>query len=251
MAGKPSTLAEADRIEEAKCQAGAAQGRGQGKARRPQATGRQPHPPGKRTDRPHPEVPARTRRPSRHKPSAPRLEEQPLSEPTSAPVVLSQAQAMQELVRRAGEGNEACLKGLRELLDATPAIWQAAGNVSALAERHWVEALSGGNKLADESIPRRLKQFKAQLLGSGPTPLETLLVDVIGVSWLAAQHGEIDASRQDGSTQQIASRLRRAESGQKRLLGAVKTLAVVRALLPRTRAPARAQAPAGLPGPGD
>lgn len=147
--------------------------------------------------------------------------------------MVTQAQAFQELVRRAGEGNEACLKGLRELLDKNPAIWQAAGNVSALAERHWVEALSNGNKLADESIPRKLKAIKAELLGSDPTPLEILLVDVIGVSWLAAQHGEIAASRQDGSVQQTASRLRRAESGQKRLLSAVKTLAVVRALLPR------------------
>jgi hypothetical protein len=148
-------------------------------------------------------------------------------------VPITQAQALQELVRRASAGNEYCLQGLRELLDKNPALWEVAGNVAALAEKHWVEALANGNALVEESIPRRLTALKTDLLGRDPTPLETLLVDVIGVSWLAAQHGEITASRLDGSTQQIASRIRRAESGQRRLLSAVKTLALVRALLPR------------------
>jgi hypothetical protein len=148
-------------------------------------------------------------------------------------VVVTQAQALQELVKRASDGNEYCLQGLRELLDKNAALWEAAGDVSALAERHWVEVIANGNALAQEAIPRKLKALKADLLGIDPTPLERLLVDVIAVTWLAAGHGEVVASRQDGSLQQVASRQRRAESGQRRLLSAVKTLAVVRALLPR------------------
>lgn len=226
MAGKPKVIDEMDRAKPP-------QTRGKTKARPTQATEGKPPPPGKHAGNRHPEVPPRKRPPPRHKQALSHMEDQAPSEPTSPPVVLTQAQAFQELVRRACEGNEACLKGLRDFLDKNPAIWQVAGNAATLAEKHWVEALAAGNKLAELSIPRKLKQFKVELLGSDPTPLETLLVDVIGVTWLAAQHGEISASRQDGSTLQIASRLRRAESGQKRLLSAVKTLAVVRALLPR------------------
>jgi hypothetical protein len=148
-------------------------------------------------------------------------------------VRITQAQALQELIKRASDGNEVCLRGLRTFLDNHPDVWEIAGNVAALAEKHWVEVLANGNALAELSIPRKLKALKAELLGSDPTPLERLLVDVIAVTFLAAEQGEIAATRQEGSTQQIASRLRRAESGQRRLLSAIKALAVVRALMPR------------------
>src|ERR1019366_9278853 len=64
--------------------------------------------------------------------------------------------------------------------------------------------------------------------------LETMLVDLVATTWLAAQHGEaIAASPEGGSLQQASLRLRRAESSQRRFLNAVRTLTMVRALLPR------------------
>lgn len=232
MARKSSTLDEVDGTKKAKSRAGRSMPSTKGTAS-PTLSAEEPRPAPRRVDNsPHPEVPPR-RRPAKRPQQAPQgMKEPTLSEVVPPPAGLTQAQALQVVVQRASEGNQECLRGLRDILDANPSIWQTAGNVSALAERHWIEVLASGSKLAEESIPRHLKQLKAGLLGSDPTPLEVLLVDLIGVSWLAAQHGEIVASRQDGSAQQIASRLRRAESGHKRLLNASKTLAVIRALLP-------------------
>jgi hypothetical protein len=184
-------------------------------------------------DRPPPEVPPRKRphtTPIKHEPHQP--EEQPFLEPAPAPAPLSRLEAFEELVRRASQGNEACLQGLCRLLDEKPEIWKKVGDVAALAERAWVELLSAGNKLLELSIPRRLRELKSELAGPSPTPLEGLLIDYLGVTWLAAQQGELGAAEVGGSPELARFRLRRAESAQKRFTGAVKTLSLVRALVP-------------------
>jgi hypothetical protein len=135
-------------------------------------------------------------------------------------------------VHRASQGNEACLQGLRKLLDGKPEIWKKVGDVSALAERAWVELLSPGNQLLAESIPRRLKELKSSLAGPSPTPLEATLIDYMAITWLAAHHGELAAAEVGGSPEVARLRLRRAESAQKRFTAAVKTLSLVRALVP-------------------
>jgi hypothetical protein len=157
-------------------------------------------------------------------------------------VVLTQAQAFEELVRRANDGNAACLDGLREILDKNPAIWRRAGDVSALAERSWTDLLANGNKLAEESIRRRLAEFKRELAGDQAAPLESLLIDLVGVCWLATNQAEIAAAGPaGGSLQQAQFRLRRAESAQRRLLNAAKTLVMLRALAPRGLRPTPAE----------
>ncbi len=155
-------------------------------------------------------------------------------EPLVAPPPMTQAEALAELARRASEGNEYCLAGLRKMLDEDPKIWRKLGNVSGLAEKSWIALLSNGNKLMEESIPRRLEEMKNELGDPHATPLEKLLIELVGVTWLAAQHGEIDAAGPGGGNLQQANfRLRRAESSQRRLLAAVKTLQLIRALVPR------------------
>jgi hypothetical protein len=162
----------------------------------------------------------------------------PPVEPGAPALPMTQEQSFDELVRRASAGNKVCLAGLRKLLDEKPEIWRTVGNLSALAEKCWIGLLGNGNKLAEESIPRRLKELKAELAGHHPTPLEKMLIDLIGVTWLAAQHGEISAAGPPGaSLQQANFRLRRAESAQRRLLNSVKMLTMVRALVPRSLMP--------------
>jgi hypothetical protein len=203
---------------------------------------RVPHPPRPNADEPgsgtRPTIPPRTRsatpavmQPGMVQPPDPAIEE-PSATPTTP---LNQGQALQELVRRANEGNATCLAGMRQLLDDNPEIWQQAGDVASLATRSWIELMAAGNKLAEESIPRRLRAMKAELTSPHPTALERLLIDVIGVSWLAAMHGEVVAAQSGGSIQQAAFRQRRAESCQRRLLRAMKTLEMVRALSAKTR----------------
>jgi hypothetical protein len=148
-------------------------------------------------------------------------------------------EALQALIGQANAGDRAALARLGRFLDVNPALWEKAGDLTALAERAWVGLIAGGDALLAESARRKLRQFKGALAGAHPTPLEQLLVGQVGVCWLAAQHGELQAAGPaGGSLQQAAFRLKRAESAQRRLQGAVKTLATLRALLPEGLVPA-------------
>ena len=154
------------------------------------------------------------------------------STPDEQPTPITQAKAFSELVRRSNLGNQQCLEALRAILDQQPGIWQAVGDVSKMAERAWIAVVSPGDKLVEESIQRRLIALKAEMGGVDPNPLEKMLIDLVGVSWLAVFEAEISAAQSGGSPQQVSIRLRRAESAQKRFLRAIKTLTTVRALLP-------------------
>lgn len=182
--------------------------------------------------RSHPEVPPR-KRPRPTAPPPKQETKQAPAPPPPAPRPVTQAEAFEEMVRRANQGNETCLRGLREILDQRPEIWRNVGDVGALAERLWAELLARGNRLAEESILRKVGALKASLAGPAPTPLEDLLVDYLGVTWLAAHHAETTAAQEGGGVELAKLRLKRAESAQKRFTGAVKTLTLVKALLPQ------------------
>jgi hypothetical protein len=145
-----------------------------------------------------------------------------------------------QLVARANSGERLAIDRLKKFLDLNPYIWQRAGDLTAVAERGWVELIAGADQFRTESVKRRLAQLKAELKGATPTPLEALLIDLIGVIWLATQHAGIEAASSGGtSLAQAAFKLKRAESSQKRLLNAAKTLATLRALVPAGLVPAR------------
>src|SRR5581483_2145373 len=116
------------------------------------------------------------------------------------------------IVEKANAGSQEHLSELRRILDGNPALWKAAGDVAGHAESAWVKLLAGGNAMAELSIPRRLKELKAELLDADSTPLEKLIVAYIGTTWLAAQHSEIGAAREGGSLGEATFRCRRAES---------------------------------------
>jgi len=64
-----------------------------------------------------------------------------------------------------------------------------------------------------------------------------ILVDQVAVNWLADQHTASEAAGPDGSLGTAVMRVKRAESGQRRLLSAVRTLATLRALAPQGLGP--------------
>jgi len=146
-------------------------------------------------------------------------------------------EAFQRMVTRASGGDKKAVSILRKVLDKNPEIWRQAGDVTANAERAWIEVMAGNNWLAQESLRRRLADLKGELAGSHPTPLEQILVDQVAVNWLAAQHTASEAAGQSGSLGIAAMRLKRTESCQRRLLSAVRTLTTLRALAPQGLAP--------------
>lgn len=142
------------------------------------------------------------------------------------------------LVSQANQGDREAIKRLKVFLDKNPAIWERAGDLTAIAERAWIDLIAGPNQLVSESARRRVAQLKESLAGPHPTPLERLLIDQVAVCWLGANHSEVEAaSPSGGSLDQATFRLRRAESAQKRLMNATKTLALLRAALPKGLVP--------------
>jgi len=135
-------------------------------------------------------------------------------------------------VARANTGEREAISRLRAFLDRNPHLWQRAGDLAAVAQSAWIELIAGQDVLTTESVRRRVALLREELRGPSPTRLESLLVDQIVLSWLAAQHGEIQAASPAGGSLQLAAfRLRRAESAQRRHLTAVRTLATLRSLL--------------------
>lgn len=158
----------------------------------------------------------------------------PTPSSTDEPTPESLPATFSEIARRANEGDEACLASLRRILDTRPQVWTKLGDVGALAERAWAERVAEGNALLEESVLRSARAFKARLAGPNPSPLETAVIDLIGVTWLAVQQCERAAAGQSDSegTQQAMIRAQRAECAGRRFNNAVRTLALVRRLLP-------------------
>lgn len=156
---------------------------------------------------------------------------QPALAPAAASTV-TQAQAFDQIVKRANAGNDTCLAGMRQILDSKPEIWQKIGNVATLAEESWIDLVAEGNKLVEESVRRRLNAVTADLAGEKSTPLERLVAGHVGVTWLAACRAEAEAAQPAENLPRAAFLLKQAESSQRRFAGAARTLATIRALLP-------------------
>jgi hypothetical protein len=140
-------------------------------------------------------------------------------------------------VDRANRGDKAALADLRGFLDAHPEVWQTCGDLGKCAERAWLELFSQ-QALGRESIRRHIEQLRADLAGLSPTPVEELLVNRVVASYLAVHHADLAAARPDPSSPaQVAIRLKRCESAQRRYLGALRMLALLRATLPRGLVP--------------
>jgi hypothetical protein len=195
---------------------------------------------GKRNDKPTPA--ATERKPDSSKPAN---QKQPTDAgPTSTGAKKKKSpknpiDLLRKLVARANCGEQWAIQRLKGFLDDNPSFWRRAGDLTAVAEQSWLSLVAGPDLLAVESTKRKLAEMKAVLQGSHPTPIESLLVDAIAVAWLGSVHGELQAATPaSGSLEQAAWKLKRAESGQRRLLNATKTLATVRTLMSKGLAPA-------------
>src|SRR5688572_26939376 len=119
MAGTLTAVKKPRRPEPARPQAAAAATK-PGPAARPPSTSGQPGRP----------KAAPARRPAAAPPCLPAFPPTPPPAlPAPSPRTLTQAEALQELGRRASAGSEQALAGLRQLLDERPEIWQAVGDV--------------------------------------------------------------------------------------------------------------------------
>ena len=158
--------------------------------------------------------------------------------PNPAELVLTAE--MRTLIVRAEAGDRTVLPDLKKMLDENPALWAAYGDLAAVAERNWLDLITGKSLTMRESIERKLAELRNELGQAEASPLEGLLIQRVTSSWLMANYadGHLAQLRAGNANPTL---IRVVEGfGQKahhRYLAAIRQLASVRKLLTPARSP--------------
>jgi hypothetical protein len=156
------------------------------------------------------------------------------SPPAAASLIPPDRREQGRRLDAAREGDPEALAWLRQVLDQHPEIGQEALDIRQTAERALMKTAFGDNPVDWELGLRQMATLRADLLGATPTPLERLLVERIVASWLTCWHAEVSAA-QGGADPQVSIkacdyRQRRLDRAHRRLLSAIRTLAIIRRL---------------------
>jgi hypothetical protein len=163
-------------------------------------------------------------------------DEQQQSNTVPEPAVAAELRA---LVQKAKAGDVTALPRMRAILAEHPEIWQTAGDLERVVVRSWAELLGGDDPFSIEAVRRKAEQLRHALEGDDPTALERLLVGQVVSGWLETTYAQIQLAQPGGAALgQAGFDLKRAEQAHKRYLAAMRTLAMVRELLPRGLLPA-------------
>jgi hypothetical protein len=162
----------------------------------------------------------------------------------------SEARARPEsLVQRAQQGDEGVLPELRQVLDAHPEFWQRCGDLALQAQAAWLQLISGKDLLLREALLHKLEQVKGDLAGTGPSPLEKLLVERATVTRLQLQYADaVYAQVKANNSAQHQAIQRRQSGAQQRHLQALKVLVTMRKLVSPGQTTGEAQPPLFTPG---
>ena len=144
----------------------------------------------------------------------------------------SETDRIMALVDRVNQGDTSVLPALRKLFDEHPSLWEENGDLARIVEAGWLKRLGGKDELFKESVSRRLRAMRKELCGPAPSPLEHLLVDRIGICWLALHYAEAIYAQggSDMTFKQGDYYQDRIDRSQKRYLAAIKALAQIRRL---------------------
>jgi hypothetical protein len=137
-----------------------------------------------------------------------------------------------ELLRRANQGDETTLPAVRKLLDEQSVFVRVMGDLAARSQNALADRAAGGDLAVREAIRRQLHALRSWLLaGPAPPPVERLLVERVLTGWLHLHSLELSYARADGLSLEVAAYYDRSlDRAQRRYLSAIKALAVVRRL---------------------
>lgn len=149
--------------------------------------------------------------------------------------------------RKANAGDPRAREILRRFLDAHPEVWSQVGNLARHAESTLVEAAAGGEWFGAEAIKREADRIRRALTGPSPTPLETMAVERIVLTWLQLQYVEARFMQTQRDLAWAKHWLRRQEQADKLFRSSVKSLTTIRELLPRLESERGEAKPITLP----
>jgi hypothetical protein len=153
---------------------------------------------------------------------------------------LSTAEAFARLRQRANAGDLAAQTALKQFLNANPQLWEQLGNLARHAEMSFVKQLSAGDWLCGEAIRRKASKMRRKLAGPAPTLLEKMAVERIVACWLELQNTAMACLESQRKVDWASYWLKRQEQADKLYRAAIKSLALIRELLPASAQPVAA-----------
>jgi hypothetical protein len=146
-----------------------------------------------------------------------------------AEVMKDQADAA--ILEAARKGDLGALRDLHRLLDRKPEVWRAFGDAARVAEHELLDLFAGPCLLTLESVRRRLAELKAELAEGDESPLVRLSAERVALCWLAAADADKKAAVTATSPAAQAAARRWQSESQRRLDGAIRSLATLKKLL--------------------
>lgn len=146
------------------------------------------------------------------------------------------ADALERTRQKANAGEPRAREIIRKFLDEHPEVWSKVGNLARHAELTLAEAAAGGEWFGAEAIKREADRIRRALAGPSPTPLETMAVERVVLTWLQLQYVEARFMQTYRDLGWAKYWLRRQEQADKLYRSAVKSLATIRELLPAVEA---------------
>jgi len=133
-----------------------------------------------------------------------------------------------DLVDRANYGDGEARSELKRILDHTPELWRAAGDINQHIQDDLIRQLAKSDFLLEESTRRRLAEQRQRLQQNPDSLVEQLCVERVLACelelWaLASRYPDVAKLSSD----RAAEVLRSKESAEKRLRTAMKSLAAV------------------------
>ncbi|MGO8748297.1 MAG: hypothetical protein ACLQNE_20175 [Thermoguttaceae bacterium] len=139
---------------------------------------------------------------------------------------------LDELRRQANGGDVQAQAEIRRFLDENPSVWRQIGDLGKHAELNLVRLVAEGEFLLGEAIQRKAAEMRRDLLSPFPSALEIILVERIVATWLHLQWVEMQCSRSLGESTAANLWLQRRSQADRLYQAAVKSLLLVRELLP-------------------
>ena len=135
-------------------------------------------------------------------------------------------------------GTQKAQAALTRWLDRNPAIWRQIGDLARHSQAELIRLVGKSDFVLTESIKRRMAEQRAELLGVFPTPLETLAVDRLIAARMHLEHVEAQCAKAEGEIPLAKFWLARQRQAHNLYHNAVKSLLLVRELLPPAAPPA-------------
>jgi hypothetical protein len=137
------------------------------------------------------------------------------------------------LVKAANGGSDEALDALRTLLNGQPEIWRHVGDLFAHAKESLIKLIAGDNQLLVESLRRTVDEMEVELLGDSASRLERMAIQRIVATWLELQFTDtVHPEPQGKSLAQVKFALDLKNSAQRRFDAALKSLSLVKKMLP-------------------